>query len=48
MHDFLRGRSSPQNLGCILLYFYKNLPKENNHPIGKNSPNLVTLALASD
>jgi hypothetical protein len=25
----------------------KNLPKENNHPICENSPNLVTLATLS-
>jgi hypothetical protein len=29
---------------CGLLYlFFKKLPKENNPPIGENSPNLVTL-----
>jgi hypothetical protein len=31
-----------KNFG-LLLYFSKNLHKENNRPIGENSPNLVTL-----
>jgi hypothetical protein len=25
---------------------FMNLPKENNHPLGENSPNLVTLLVA--
>jgi hypothetical protein len=30
-----------QNLyTCVI---FKKLPKENNHPIGENAPNLVTL-----
>jgi hypothetical protein len=32
---------------CSPFVIYKNLPKENNHPTGKNSPNLVTLNLTS-
>jgi hypothetical protein len=28
---------------ALLMQFFKNLPKENNRPIGENSPNQVTL-----
>jgi hypothetical protein len=28
---------------ALLLQFFKPLPKVNNHPLGENSPNLVTL-----
>jgi hypothetical protein len=39
IHNFYYGKSSPTAL--ILL------PKEENHPIGENSPNLVTLQILS-
>jgi hypothetical protein len=31
----------------LLLQFFEVLPQENNRPMGENSPNLVTLLLAS-
>jgi hypothetical protein len=37
------GTCSPQ-IGAIFVVF-KELPKANNRPRGKNSPNLVTLPL---
>jgi hypothetical protein len=37
----LRGKRQPKNLGY--LGNLKKLPKENDRPICKNSPNLVTL-----
>jgi hypothetical protein len=36
------GKKVAQKVG-VLLKFSKRLPKVNNHPIGENSPNLVTL-----
>jgi hypothetical protein len=35
------GKSSPTI--CAASVIFKNLPKENNRPIGENSLNLVTL-----
>jgi hypothetical protein len=32
---------------CATLVLFKNLPNVNNHPMGENSPNLVTLTLQS-
>jgi hypothetical protein len=42
MHNFYRGFQKPKNR-CYFLKFRKKLPKGNNHPIGENSSNLVTL-----
>jgi hypothetical protein len=36
-HNFCGGRK------WITSVLFKKLPKENNHPTGENSPNLVTL-----
>jgi hypothetical protein len=38
---FYRGKSSP--VICASSLIFTKLPKVNSHPIGKNSPNLVTL-----
>jgi hypothetical protein len=38
-HNFYRGKKLPQNIGLLP-------KKENNHPIGENSSNLVALATA--
>jgi hypothetical protein len=41
MYNFYHGKSSLK-LRAISVIF-KKLPKVNNHPMGENSPNLVTL-----
>jgi hypothetical protein len=38
-------RSSPRIFATSVIV--KNMPKENNHKIGENSPNLVTLLKSS-
>jgi hypothetical protein len=35
------GKSSPEI--CASSVIFEKLPNANNHPIGENSPNLVTL-----
>jgi hypothetical protein len=42
MHSLNSGNKYPKSLGYYF-YFHRNLPKENNRPMGENSPNLVTL-----
>jgi hypothetical protein len=44
MHILNCGKEWPKMWGSFLIS--KKLPKANNHPMGKNSPNLVTLAKA--
>jgi hypothetical protein len=41
LHLFFGGKSGPEIWATFVIF--KRLPKENNHPIGENSPNLVTL-----
>jgi hypothetical protein len=41
IHNFYLERK------CTASVIFKNLPKENYRPIGENSPNLVTLLVAS-
>jgi hypothetical protein len=46
LHNFYGGKKKLTKFVYILLSTYfcnKKLPKVNNHPIGENSPNLVTL-----
>jgi hypothetical protein len=43
IHNLNFGKSSPK-LWAISL---KKLPKANTHPMGKNSPNLVTLLVGA-
>jgi hypothetical protein len=45
IHNFFRGKSVSQKF-VLLQQFSKQLPKENNGPTGKNSPNLVTLSVS--
>jgi hypothetical protein len=42
--NFTIEKSSPEILATFVIF--KKLSKENNHPLGENSPNLVTLAAA--
>jgi hypothetical protein len=44
-HPFFRGKNGPKIWATSVIF--QKLPKNNNHPIGKNSPNLVTLLLCS-
>jgi hypothetical protein len=46
MHKRNRGKSSP-NMSGTSVYLRKNLPEENNRPMGENSPNLVTLQVVN-
>jgi hypothetical protein len=40
-HNLNRGKNSHKMwTTCII---FRNLPRDNNHPLGENSPNLVTL-----
>jgi hypothetical protein len=39
-------KNQTKNLGNYILLHIKKLPKVNNHPIGENSTNLVTLTEA--
>jgi hypothetical protein len=41
IHNFFRGKSCPKEWASSEIF--KKLPEVNNHPTGKNSPNLVTL-----
>jgi hypothetical protein len=45
MHIF-NHKKIGQKMWAIFLIF-KNLPKVNNHPLGENSPNLVTLTMTT-
>jgi hypothetical protein len=41
IHSLNRGKSGPDMWAASVIF--KLLAKVNNHPMGKNSPNLVTL-----
>jgi hypothetical protein len=41
MHNLCRGQRRRNNFGYLAIF--KNLPRVNNRPTGKNSPNPVTL-----
>jgi hypothetical protein len=43
--NFYRGKKKPNTWAISVIF--KKVPKVNNHPIGKNSPNLVTLEKAA-
>jgi hypothetical protein len=42
MHYFIVEKVA-QLVGLLIYVFFKIPPKVNSHPIGENSPNLVTL-----
>jgi hypothetical protein len=42
-----RGQKQTQVPICATSVIFIKLPKENNRPIGENSPNLVTLTTTS-
>jgi hypothetical protein len=44
MHNFCCGKNIAQKSWASFVIF-QQLPKENNHPRGEKSPNLVTLAV---
>jgi hypothetical protein len=45
IHNFYRGKSIPLKWDTLI---FKKLSKENNRPLGENSPNLATLLAQHD
>jgi hypothetical protein len=42
IHELNRGKSGPK----MWATFFQKTSEENNHPMGENSPNLVTLTVS--
>jgi hypothetical protein len=43
MHTFYRGKSS--HIICAISVIFTKIPEVMSHPMGENSPNLVTLVV---